>query len=362
MKELIRNINPHSVHISLICLFSTILIVVLSMLRFPYTLAYAKDLQKYSIKDVQKVCDTQICQDGDIFDSSLLLFDANGNFYKYSVSEFICETIGKIEKKDVMKPHCNSVSFSNDYFLESDKYPALYCNVYNNYWDFEDKKLGTCCVYRIMDNKCILKQVIKVGFVDDPNIWSSPDGYRPYGNFVVDGSNHILYIYTIIDSSKTVRFFKVNLPMLDSGVYDSEFDCKVVTINKSDIIKQFDIPFYSGIQGGCFYKGYIISLEGFNGNGKIRIINCESGELVSEFNVSDYFSDYEPESISVKDGVFYYGNINGELYTFKLNIDLESEETHSGSENIFVAVNRMIISARSYFVKEALKLAMNGIF
>lgn len=355
MKKSNRNIYlyPHSAQISFVYLLN-FLSIIICMLGFSYTPAFARNLPEYSIEDVQKVSDIISCQDGDIFGSSMLLFDANGNFYKYSISSFICELTGKIEKIDIMKPHCNSVSFGNDYFSEDDECPALYCNVYNNYRDSEDKRFGTCCVYRVIGSRCVLKQIIKVGFVDDPNLWSSPDGYRPFGNFIVNTSDHTLYIYTIIDSSKTVRFFKVNLPMLDSGVYDSKFDCNVVTINKSDIIKQFDIPFYNAIQGGCFYKGHIISLEGFNGNGKIRIINCESGELVSEFNVSDYFSEYEPEFISVKDGAFYYENSHGELYTFRLNIDLESEEAHSGTDNIFVAVNRMIISARSYFVKEAL--------
>ena len=119
-------------------------------------------------------------QDGAIYNGRLFRFHSNGSCMVYNVNDGAKEaefTLSSIEK---ICPHSNSVFFGADKFDESDEYPLLYTNVYNNYCGQPDRRLGICCVYRLrkIGGSYItdLVQIIKIGFTDNVPLWKSlPD-------------------------------------------------------------------------------------------------------------------------------------------------------------------------------------------
>ena len=163
-------------------------------------------------------------QDGAVWGGFLFRFDADGKCYVYDLtraqngepmepaSEFwlgSCETV---------RPHSNSVTFSGMYFEDTDEFPLLFSNVYNNYAREENRREGMCCVYRLKRQGAIfsadLVATLEVEFTGDSTLWRSPnvEDIRPYGNFAVDRKNKKLYVFTMRDESHTTRYFRFPLP------------------------------------------------------------------------------------------------------------------------------------------------------
>ena len=125
-------------------------------------------------------------QDGAIFGEYLFRFEYYGTGCVYRVRDILEAKTEKVsplcsfelDKKDIICPHSNSVSFGKEYYCEGDEFPLLYSNVYNNYSKTDDKRIGVCCVYRIKRTEAgadkftsELVQVIEVGFVEDATLW-----------------------------------------------------------------------------------------------------------------------------------------------------------------------------------------------
>ena len=160
-----------------------------------------------------------------------------------------------LDGTDVLKPHANSVCFGSTYYAAGDQYPLLYVNIYNNYASAADRMEGTCCVYRLTETDdqftTELVQVIKIGFTEDLTLWKSKENnedVRPYGNFVVDRDEDMLYAFVMRDANKTTRFFGFDIPGIDEGTYNESYGCNVVTLNTDDIRIQFDSEHYKYLQ------------------------------------------------------------------------------------------------------------------
>lgn len=277
----------------------------------------------------QKIGNIMEGQDGAIWNNLLFRFNHAGKCAVYNLdtmrqgdSTALCHF--ELEKTEVIKPHSNSVFFGNEYFKPDDEFPLLYTNVYNNYSNCEERKIGVCCVYRIFRKdgffQSKLVQTIEIGFTEDQDLWCSPDknDVRPYGNFTADTNKNILYAFVMRDGYNTTRYFCFKMPTLDDGVYDSEFGVKRVILEKQDIIGFFDCQYHRFIQGVCCNKGKIYSLEGFGhdqvNSPAMRVINPEKQEQ-ELFELFDNFdSPTEPEFIDFASDVCYYADNPGNLY------------------------------------------------
>ena len=151
--------------------------------------------------------------------------------------------------------------------VTGDGLPRYYSNCYSD----RTYNKGTLCVYDFsLVNETYshkLTQLIKVDFVED-ELWTSTGGSdnddRPYGNFIVDIEHGWLYCLAMKTADSLTRIFKFNLPFLTDGVYDSSFDCNIVTLTKDDIIEYFDIGYCYSIQGCTYYQNQLFITEGFN--------------------------------------------------------------------------------------------------
>lgn len=272
-------------------------------------------------------------QDGAIFGEYLFSFNECGMCHVYKMEDIIsangCEVENfaffKLGDMDKIVPHCNAVFFGKEYYSDGDEFPLLYANVYNNYQKCEEKLKGVCVAYRLQKNgdefRADLVQVIEVGFVDDTSLWSTEcenGGIRPYGNFVADRKNGILYAFTMRDVTNTTRYFSFRLPGLSDGVYDEKYGVNKVILNKEDILSYFDCEYHRFIQGACFNEGRIYSVEGFTNSTEnppaIRIIDTEEKKQTVYANYFDYGLCEEAELIDFYKGELYYCDNFGKMY------------------------------------------------
>ena len=271
-------------------------------------------------------------QDGAIYNNKIFRFAHNGKCWVYDINKMLsgvskAEAFFELDKIDLIMPHSNSVFFGNEFFSPEDEFPLLYSNVYNNYSKEENKRKGVCCVYRLErkgdEYTTQLVQVIEIGFVEDTELWCSQgEDVRPYGNFVIDTEKSVFYAFTMRDQENHARYFAFDLPKRHEGVIDPIIGVKRVVLNQKDIKEQFDCEYHRFIQGACFNKGKIYSLEGF-GHDKInvpalRIINpsTKSQELYCVFE--NFESPTEPEFIDFSGETCFYADNPGNMYILEL--------------------------------------------
>ena len=279
-----------------------------------------------------KICEGQ---DGAIFASELFRFDHVGNCTVYDLSDvgsFSDAELSPIAKfrlgsADIIAPHSNAVCFGTEYYEPEDEYPLLYSNVYNNYDDREDKRIGVCCVYRIRvaggKFSADLVQTVEIGFTEDAGLWRASEkkhGHRPYGNFVVDTERGKYYAFVMRNEELGTRYFEFDLPKAKDGFVDERTGARRVVLNASDIKRRFDCSYHRFIQGATVKGGVIYSTEGFDydevNRPAIRLINCERGEEeYFDLTVQGYM--IEPELIDFLGDKCIYGDARGNLYTIE---------------------------------------------
>jgi hypothetical protein len=271
---------------------------------------------------ITKLCDLESGQDGTIWGNYFFIFHSRGAGWVYDYGKLLKGEVERIatftlDKTEVMNPHCNSVVFGNEYYEGGDEFPLVYCNVYNNYQKEEEKHVGTCCVYRLQrkDNefKTTLVQIIKVGFVNEAPLWCSETGdFRPYGNFVVDREEGMLYAFNMRDQYQNTRYFAFKLPKARDGVFDESTGVTWCTLNKEDLVDYFDTELHHFMQGATMHKGKIYSVEGFTNNVKaqpaIRIIDPKTHTLEFYASFMELGYSAEAELIEFYDGKCIYGN------------------------------------------------------
>ena len=270
-------------------------------------------------------------QDGAIWENFLFRFDHEGRCTVYDLSSHLDGnelepfSVFMLSDLDIFTPHSNSVTFSCEYYCETDEFPLLFTNVYNNYAIENNRREGVCCVYRIERDDTVfvsnLIGIVEIDFVNDSNFWCSQniEDIRPYGNFVVDKEKGKLYAFTMRDESKTTRYFSFNLPKFLEADQDTTLGIKKVTLKVSDIECYFDCEYHHFIQGACVENGKIYSLEGFTNDevnpAGIRIISTNSKFQEVYIQFSDYELTVEPEFIDFSGGICYYCDHIGNLYT-----------------------------------------------
>ena len=265
-------------------------------------------------------------QDGAIYKNYLFRFSSKGGCTVYDLTKIEENMVPiaefKLDKAELIAPHSNSVTFGNEFFAEGDEFPLLYSNVYNNYAKTEDKRVGICCVYRLVREgntfSTQLVQLIKIGFTDDRVLWRSSgevEDKRPYGNFVVDTQNSLLYAFVMRDGEEQTRYFSFDLPTLSDGeIGDS--GVREVTLTADMIKEYFDTPYHNYVQGAVCYEGKIYSVEGFGEkiHPAIRIIDTEEKRQILHFDFFDAGYTDEAELIDFYGDRCIYGDHIGDLF------------------------------------------------
>ncbi len=283
------------------------------------------------IKKLCKISDER--QDGAVYGGYLFSFDSRGLCSVYRISdlenckagEAECFSQFVLDKNDVITPHSNSVMFGSEFYHETDEFPLLYTNVYNNYSNEENKLKGVCLVYRLArcgaSFKTTLVQMIEIGFTQDDKLWKSEgkiDDARPYGNFAIDADKGIYYAFTMRDNPRSTRYFSFKLPKAEDGDLCPRYNVKKVVLNPGDIRDCFDCDYHHYIQGACCHKGKIYSLEGFTDSSDnppaIRIIDVNLKKEIFFKKFEDCGLNIEPEMIDFSVDTCYYSDHNGNIY------------------------------------------------
>ena len=270
-------------------------------------------------------------QDGAIFGHELFRLHHKGGCAVYDLAPLkdggdpVYRTSFSLGSLDLIVPHCNAVCFGTEYYAEGDEFPLLYSNVYNNYASADNKRIGECCVYRLVREgasfRADLVQLIAIGFCEDATLWkASPDahGVRPYANFLVDTATRSYYAYVMRNEEKGTRFFRFDLPSVQDGEIDPVLGVRRVVLMPEDIRASFDLPFFRFIQGGIIEGGILYSTEGFSNSEQnppaIRTVDLAKGSEVY-YHLPSLGINEEPEMIDFMDGVCYYSDAYGNLFT-----------------------------------------------
>lgn len=271
-------------------------------------------------------------QDGAIYNGILFRFNHLGHGAAFDLSK---AGEGKVlspfatfvlDKSNILAPHSNAVFFGTHFYEEGDEFPLLYSNIYNNFCGKEDPMIGVCLVYRLVRTgdsfKTTLVQMIEIGFHENAALWKAyPDkhGVRPYGNFLIDKKTNAYYAYVMRTEESGTRYFKFRIPSVTEGEIDPSFGVRRLVLTEADILDFFDCPYHFYIQGGIAYEGKIYSTEGFAYSEEnlpaIRVIDLEKKEQIAYTNLVALGYHEEPEMIDFSNGICYYSDAHGALYT-----------------------------------------------
>ena len=267
-------------------------------------------------------------QDGAIWGQYVFRFDHKGHCSVHALHSWELLSNFTLDRADQIVPHSNAVVFGSEYYASEDEFPLLYSNIYNNYARASDPRKGVCCVYRLIRQgntfSTQLVQLLTIGFVENTRLWGSPEGdIRPYGNFVIDRDNRRLWAFVMRDGAKRTRYFSFHLPSVHEGIIDEALQVKNCILTEKDILTSFDVPYHHFIQGACLHQGKIYSVEGFTNDEKnppgLRIIDTAAGLEELYVNFMDLGIREEAEFIDFADGICYYSDAHGKLYTIQFS-------------------------------------------
>ena len=273
-------------------------------------------------------------QDGAIFGRELFRLNHRGECRVFDLAG-LCEgevpTLAPtsrffLDRAEELVPHSNAVFFGTERFAEGDEYPILYSNMYNNRASYPDKMIGVLCAYRLErtaeGHKTTLVQLIKIGFCEDATLWRASEeghGVRPYGNFQMDTKTGDLYAFVMRNEALGTRYFRLRTPSVHEGEV-GDFGVRCAVLTPADIRAQFDGPYCRFIQGAALRDGILYSTEGFDSDEKnrpaIRVVPLDgSGETYYDLLSLGYTA--EPEMIDFYEGIPYYSDAHGRLYTIE---------------------------------------------
>lgn len=157
-----------------------------------------------------------------------------------------------------------------------------------------------------------LVQLLKIGFTDNADLWTITDG-RPYGNFIADEENGFLYVYVTDYTTNSLKFHKFNLPSVTEGAYDSTYGCNVRTLEETEIVESWSIPYARYIQGGCYKDNRLWITHGggdeTNGGAKILVIDLTTKTSIATIDLFAIGITDEPEFIDFYNGECYYASL-----------------------------------------------------
>jgi hypothetical protein len=169
-----------------------------------------------------------------------------------------------------------------------------------------------------------LVQLLKVGFVDNPELWwvTNNTGARIFGNFIADDKNGFLYVYVIDNDNNVTKWHKFYLPKITDGEYDPDYGCLVFTLEEEDIIESWTTDYFAYPQGCCCYdnKLWVTYGGGVNASGvgyaRMVVIDLTTKTVIATIDFADAGITDEPEGVDFYKGDCYYNSMNN-LYKIK---------------------------------------------
>lgn len=201
---------------------------------------------------------------------------------------------------------CNTAVFGTEYAQAGDAVPVIYLSA--------NQTIGgsnAVCFVSRMSNTGSFEQVqkIQLSFTYDM-LWSSGIDSRPYGSFVVDTDNQMLYVYTVRDAEMCTRFFRFRLPRLADG--------SLITLNESDVLDWFDVPYISYAQDHFYSNGHVYICSGLgnaSSNSYLHVIDLETRREAASFNLTKQGIAGEPQVIDGYQGKVLVGTSRSLLLT-----------------------------------------------
>lgn len=287
---------------------------------------------KYTGLQYQEYMEIAKGQDGAICHGLLFRFDNAGHCHVYDLAKKALVSEFTLDRVEDFSPHSNAVFFGTEKYDEQDEFPLLYTNLYNNYAKMEDRREGVLCTYRLTREgdafTTKLVQLIRIGFVNDLDLWKSLEGsgdVRPYGNFILNPETNKLYAFVMRDKERITRYFEFDMPALSAGVPCPECGVPVAWLKREDILAQFDGSYSHYIQGACFFGGMLISIEGGTVRDpepknppRMQIMDVQAREQIGDIPLHRLGLLIEPELIYPHEGTLYYADCYGQVYTLTL--------------------------------------------
>lgn len=243
----------------------------------------------------------------------LFYFGSGGYVKVIDISASVIVELGNFALEEIggIAPHCNVAFFGTNKYDPDDLFPVVYVNAYQS-----TLPNGTLYGYRIQMTESggvktftfTLVQTITVGFTDQED-WADQSDSRPYGNFVCDTDNGILYAYVIRDTLDLTRFFSFAMPDLSSAS---------VTLVAGDVIETFDTEYFNIIQDNAYDDGNIYISHGTTNGGKIECVSTVKQKRVSTIDLTLLEDNKEPEICAVYNGKMLVGN--GILYWMDFSV------------------------------------------
>jgi len=251
---------------------------------------------------MDRVATSTAVQDADTYGKYLFQFQHSNS----------CVTIFDLEKKiivgEVILPavsdnHCNTVSFSNIFYNDTDEFPLLYVSgstsgTYNHVQ-----------VYRVQHNAMFFT-ITKIQEIILPTASSINNLY--WTGAVIDNTNNYMYVYA---NNYGAQIAKFKIP---------DFRYSEVTLTNKDIIERFSLPGFTHQQGACIRNDLMFVMDGVPACGDtnyLRIIDLKYKKDFKIINISELgYGNVEFESISEYDnGFILTAYSNRKIYSLKFN-------------------------------------------
>jgi hypothetical protein len=201
-------------------------------------------------------------------------------------------------------------------FSEYNEDCYIYSSIYNTYIGQQNPHIGECCVYHLLETNDgwtnSLKQLLKIDFINNIDMWPPSSDPRPFGNFVVDLDNQFLYVFTMYTSKNKSYWYKFNLPDITDGVWNETYGCFVCILTADDIIDSWTTDYQYYIQGACVHGGLIWATEGYTlpseNLPRLRVVDPAKKKEIATFNFYADGDPMEPELIDFYNGVCYFSS------------------------------------------------------
>ena len=229
----------------------------------------------------------------------------NSKVFIYDLEEK--RQIGFVAMNAVPNNHCNTVSFSNTFYEETDSFPLLYVSGSNS---------GTynhVQVYRIFMKEDVFS-FDKVQEIILPTASTKNNLY--WTGAVIDKTHNYMYVYANTNGAQIAKF---NIP---------DFKTQTISLTDNDILEQFTLPPFSHQHGACIKDSLLYIMDGVPSWGDknyLRIIDLNNKKDKRKYNLSELgYGRLEYESISAyKDDFILPTNNNDGIYILKINIKNE---------------------------------------
>ncbi len=240
-------------------------------------------------------------QGADSYNKYLFQFQhANSKVFIYDIDEK--KPLEFVNLPQIPKNHCNTVSFSNIFYEETDPFPLLYVS------GSQTGSYNHVQVYRILRDTCNFS-LTKIQEITLPVATKTNNLY--WTGAVIDKTNNYMYIYA---NSNGAQIAKFNIPNIKNPE---------ITLTDDNILEQFSLPSFTHQHSACIKDSFMYIMDGVPNWGDtnyLRIIDLKNKKDFRKINLTELgYGRVEFESVSTyNDGFILTTNNNSGIYSLKI--------------------------------------------